>query len=69
MDTELLRGGLVEHLYNTKYKGTVHAGVDPKNPASARVLQKAPFTAKDDEIPKDGVGWFQPSFSPWVNGY
>ena len=62
--TELLRDGLVEHLRKTQFEGTIHAGVDPENPASARVLQKAQFTAipNDNKGKDDGVDWFQQSF-------
>ena len=59
--TELLRG-LVDHLRTTNFQGTIHALLDPENPASAQVLQKAQFTAmsnKSDDVKADGVDWFQ----------
>ena len=57
-------------LRQTNFEGTIHAGVGPKNPASARVLQKAHFTETPNDKDKTGdddnnsVNWFQQSF-PW----
>ncbi|CAB9498296.1 expressed unknown protein [Seminavis robusta] len=42
--TELLKG-LVKHLQQAGYQGTLHAGVAHGNPASSRVLEKAGFSA------------------------
>jgi len=60
--TELLRG-LVGSLEEHKFKGTLHGGVDPSNPASARVLQKVGFVELPPSLsrPTD-VNWFSKSF-------